>query len=145
MFEGCDSLREITIPDSVKVIGGQAFENCTALSVISIPTDVTLIDISAFANCTSLKTVFYRGSRNQWKNISIEWNNEQLEKSDIIFEQNFAGDFTGDGKINAKDVTGIMKAIVKGGAENNPAADVNGDGKVNAKDVVALMKAIIAR
>ena len=54
------------------------------------------------------------------------------------------GDFTGDGKVNAKDVVGLMKAIIKGDADKNPAADFNKDGKVNAKDVIALMKAIIA-
>ena len=53
------------------------------------------------------------------------------------------GDFTGDGAINAKDVTALMKAIIADSAADNAAADFNGDGKVNAKDVIALMKHII--
>ena len=62
-----------------------------------------------------------------------------VEKSAVV-----PGDFTGDGKVNAKDVIGLMKAIISGDADKNPAADFNNDGKVNAKDVIALMKAIIA-
>lgn len=51
-------------------------------------------------------------------------------------------DVNGDGKVNAKDVTVLMKEIV---GTNIPAAafDVNADGKVNAKDVSALMKYIV--
>ncbi|MBO4868468.1 MAG: dockerin type I repeat-containing protein [Clostridia bacterium] len=53
------------------------------------------------------------------------------------------GDFNGDGKVNAKDVVSLMKALVSGGASVF-IADVTGDGKVNAKDVIALMKMLIA-
>ncbi len=55
------------------------------------------------------------------------------------------GDVNGDGKLNAKDVTAIMKHLIN----KTPAgfvieaADFNGDGKLNAKDVVALMRSLI--
>ena len=61
------------------------------------------------------------------------------------------GDANGDGKLNARDVTAIMKAVI---VENTPsglypanfirkAADFNGDGKLNARDVVGLMKLLV--
>ena len=61
------------------------------------------------------------------------------------------GDANGDGKLNARDVTAIMKAVL---IENAPsglypanfirkAADFNGDGKLNARDVVGLMKQLV--
>ena len=50
------------------------------------------------------------------------------------------GDVNGDGKINAKDVTAIMKYLAVGAMVDHVLADINGDGKVNAKDVTALMK-----
>ena len=52
-------------------------------------------------------------------------------------------DVNGDGKLNAKDVTLLMKQLV-GTNIPDAALDINGDGNVNAKDVSALMKAIIA-
>jgi len=48
-------------------------------------------------------------------------------------------DINGDGKLNARDVTVLMKGIVDKSAES----DVNGDGKINARDVTTLMKAIM--
>ncbi len=56
------------------------------------------------------------------------------------------GDVNGDGKVNARDVTAIMKHMIGAAPKGfiEAAADVNGDGKVNSRDVVAVMKAIIA-
>jgi hypothetical protein len=55
------------------------------------------------------------------------------------------GDVNEDGRVNAKDVTSLMKYLVGNEPKvfNEAAADKNGDGKLNAKDVIALMKFII--
>lgn len=69
-------------------------------------------------------------------------------ESGALFIDDFVplyGDANGDGKVNAKDVTAIMKAIVAMDPEmiifDN--SDVNVDEKVNAKDVTQLMKYIV--
>ena len=56
-FSGCDSLTNITIPNSVTGIGGSAFEECTSLTSITIPDSVTWISDSAFSSCTSLTSI----------------------------------------------------------------------------------------
>ncbi len=59
------------------------------------------------------------------------------------------GDVNGDGKLNAKDATAILKKIV--GKLENPIenfdriADVNEDGKVNAKDATKILKTIVGK
>ncbi len=59
------------------------------------------------------------------------------------------GDVNGDGKLNAKDATAILKYIV--GKLENPMenfdliADVNEDGKVNAKDATKILKTIVGK
>lgn len=55
------------------------------------------------------------------------------------------GDADGDGSINAKDVTAIMKYMVgnKKYVVFENYADYNGDGKINARDVLSLMLDIV--
>ena len=53
-FEGCVSLTSIVIPDSVESIGKNAFRNCNMLSAITIGKSVNWIGASAFEN-----TAFY--------------------------------------------------------------------------------------
>jgi len=56
-----------------------------------------------------------------------------------------SGDVNGDGKVNAKDVTVLMKYIMNGNKPENfdlVIADFNQDGKINAKDSLNLIIAI---
>ena len=89
-FNGCDSIKTIYIPDSVK-INCNAFENCTNLSAVNIPSNTESIDTSAFKNCLNIKDInipdstvqignqaFYNCSNlekfNSWQQYSGFWN-----------------------------------------------------------------------
>lgn len=50
-FEGCSSLIEIEIPNTIKSIGSFSFSKCTSLTKISIPSSVKTIDDYAFSGC----------------------------------------------------------------------------------------------
>ncbi len=52
-FINCTALREVVLPDDVRVIGEFAFCNCAALTTVSL-SQVVQIDEGAFQNCTSL-------------------------------------------------------------------------------------------
>ena len=56
-FEGCSSLKSITIPSSVTSIGDFAFKGCSSLTSITIPSSVTNIGERAFYQCRKLATV----------------------------------------------------------------------------------------
>ena len=56
-FEGCSSLRSITIPDGVTSIDACAFYGCSSLGSITIPEGVTSIGSSAFSGCSSLSSI----------------------------------------------------------------------------------------
>lgn len=56
-FSFCNSLASITIPDSVTKIGKRAFSFCKSLTSITIPDSVTSIGNGAFSNCSSLKSI----------------------------------------------------------------------------------------
>ncbi|MBO7326038.1 MAG: leucine-rich repeat protein, partial [Clostridia bacterium] len=61
-FSGCDSLTSIVIPDSVTTIGSWAFWDCT-----------------------SLTNVYYTGTEEQWKAISIGNYNSSLTNATIHY------------------------------------------------------------
>ena len=50
-FDGCTSLTNINIPNSVTTIGNQAFYGCSGLTSITIPNSVTTIGYFAFSGC----------------------------------------------------------------------------------------------
>jgi hypothetical protein len=56
-FEDCESLKSITIPNSVTSIGYDAFYKCRILKSVTIPDSVTSIGDAAFFECESLKLI----------------------------------------------------------------------------------------
>ena len=81
LFKGCSSLTHVTVPDSVYYIYTSAFENCSNLKSITIGKNVTTISNNAFNGCTSLTDVYYTGTEEQWKTISIGTGNDPLLKA----------------------------------------------------------------
>lgn len=56
-FDGCTSLKTVTIPSSFSSVSSGAFRNCTSLENVSVPDTVTLIGAFAFDNCAKLKSI----------------------------------------------------------------------------------------
>ena len=58
-FEGCTSLRSITIPSSVTSIGWDTFSGCTSLTSVTFGenSQLTSIGSSAFYDCSSLTSI----------------------------------------------------------------------------------------
>lgn len=56
-FESCDSLKELVISQNLKVLGEQAFGNCGSLKEVVIPGNITIINLATFSGCDSLKKV----------------------------------------------------------------------------------------
>lgn len=76
---------DIKIPNKVSYIPESAFFSCDKLKSISIPSSVTNIDKGAFRECDNLKDVYYQGSKEDWKKISIEDNNYDLLNATIHY------------------------------------------------------------
>ena len=89
-FDGCKGLTSVTIPSSVTNIGNSAFSGCTGLTSVTIPDSVTSIGDFAFYNCSGLKTVFYAGTEEQWKAISIGSSNSSLTSAKRVYNSDGA-------------------------------------------------------
>lgn len=88
-FEGCESLSEISLPDTIKTIEKSAFKNCKSLKNLIIPESVESIEDDAFSGCTKLVLEFKSSGREQVKKL--------LEKSGIKNDQKI--------KFNGTDIT----------------------------------------
>ena len=53
------------------------------------------------------------------------------------------GDFNGDGRVNARDVIAVMRAVLVASPQVSRRYDVNNDGRVNSRDVIAVMRLVI--
>jgi len=76
-FYNCTSLTSVVIGGNVTYIGIYAFSNCDSLTSVVIPDSVTTIGDSAFS-CSKLKDVYYTGSEEEWKAITIGSNSYYL-------------------------------------------------------------------
>ncbi|MBO5302700.1 MAG: leucine-rich repeat domain-containing protein [Lachnospiraceae bacterium] len=59
-------LTSVTIPDTVKYIGRNAFEDCQNLKNATIPATLKSIGYYAFENCDNLTDIYYDGTSQQW-------------------------------------------------------------------------------
>ena len=57
VFEACEKLTSVSVPNTVTSIEYYAFKNCNGLTSITIPASVTSIGSWAFSNCASLASI----------------------------------------------------------------------------------------
>ena len=57
MFNGCDNLTTVKLPESLTTIADGSFANCSALNHVTIPDNVTKIGTSAFCLCNALSDI----------------------------------------------------------------------------------------
>ncbi len=61
-FNGCSLLSTVTLPDTIREIGANAFRSC-AIAEIALPADLTTIGRNAFRDNSTLKTVDIRSKQ----------------------------------------------------------------------------------
>lgn len=84
-FNDCYKLRQIELPENLIYLGSGAFDNCTALEEILIPSSVEYIGEDVFKDCKQLKYISYTGSQEEWEQIKIEENNDDLKEIPVKY------------------------------------------------------------
>lgn len=84
-FAGCGSLWSFTFPAGITAIADDTFRFCEQLFAVTVPSSVTSIGAGAFADCPEL-TVFYAGSEEQLRAITVGAENEDLTNADVCVE-----------------------------------------------------------
>lgn len=62
VFEGCTTIEQIAIPQSIAEIGTCAFSDCSSLISVSVPSVVTTIGSGAFKGCGALRDILFAGN-----------------------------------------------------------------------------------
>lgn len=87
----------------------------------------------------------YHASYASYLSAAIEYNESMTHSPDSV-PLNIKGDVNGDGRVNSKDATAILKhtAGIQNLTEDMYSnADLSGDGKVNSKDAAAILKLVV--
>ena len=91
-FCTCSRLTNVTISDGVTRIGDYAFECCSSLKRVTISESVRSIGKGAFSLCNSLTDVYYMASQEKWNTISIGYYNQELKNAAIRYNHNHTWD-----------------------------------------------------
>ena len=65
-------ITELVIPDGVTTIPKRAFHRQSSITSAVVPNTVTTIGYYAFNMCTNLIAIYYKGTEEDWSNISID-------------------------------------------------------------------------
>ncbi len=68
-FQECTSLRTIMIPEGVTKIEQMTFMECNNLEIVTLPSTISEIGMAAFSSCPRLSTMYYNGTKEQFKSI----------------------------------------------------------------------------
>ena len=72
MYQNCDGLTNLVIPDCVTSIGDYAFAYCDKLSYVTIPAGVTDFGAKVFYECPKLGAIAFRGDAPAFREFAFE-------------------------------------------------------------------------
>lgn len=75
----------LEIPEGTQVISQYAFINARCIKRVALPKSLIGVAGNAFSGCTSIEKVYYAGSENEWKDLSISNGNEPLTGAQIFY------------------------------------------------------------
>lgn len=91
-FSNCTKLTSITVPNSVKTIGGWAFEK-TSISKITVPASVNELSVHAFDHCAKLSSIAVNKNNKTYSSIGgVVFNNNKTTL--VLFPCGKSGNYT---------------------------------------------------
>ncbi len=89
-FRMCSSLESIVVPYGITNISNAAFGWCTKIESIMIPSTVISIGNDAITNCNLLSDVYYGGTEENWKNITLGTNCSYYFRNAIFHYEDYS-------------------------------------------------------
>ena len=83
-FSCCSGITSITISDSVMSVGDYAFSSCP-LTTLKIGKGLKSIGKNAFSGIKVIPEIYYAGSEEEWKGISIDSSNDLILRANMHY------------------------------------------------------------
>jgi putative cell wall-binding protein len=139
-FSGCAVLKTVVCGSSLTALPAGLFENCPALQRVAISKNVTEIGQGAFSGTTALGHIYYSGTEEEWKKITVASGNEALSKAVMHYNStmpesssfNKQFDFLVRDKATGEPVPSTVHASLDGKIYDS---DANGHILVNAENL----------
>ncbi len=77
-------MKKVNIPEGVTDIEGGAFSDCD-IKNITMPVSIRHIGSQVFDGCSGLKEIYYSGSRQEWAGIEINYKQQNVLNSIILY------------------------------------------------------------
>lgn len=126
-FSKCTKLENAYLGKQLASIGECTFEK-TAINELYVPESVTFIDCDAFSGNDDISLLCH------YKSYAVDFAEENLINYLIL------GDISGDGELNAVDLSAIKILLLNGDDTSLSVLDVNRDGVFNLLDLIAVKK-----
>ena len=126
-FSKCTKLENAYLGKQLVSIGECTFEK-TAINELYVPESVTFIDCDAFSGNDNITLLCHS------KSYAVDFAEENLINYLIL------GDASGDGELNAVDLSAIKILLLNGDDASLSVLDVNRDGVFNLLDLIAIKK-----
>jgi len=144
-FSGNNEVLTVILQPGVEKIGEGAFSWCGSLMSVTIPESVTQIGDYAFSWSEYLTDVYYAGTREQWKQISIGEDNSYLLNAHIHYAgESDPGDLDGTNAVDEDDVIYLLQhLLMPGDFPVNQTVDYDKSGSVDEDDVIYLLQHLL--
>ena len=126
-FSKCTKLENAYLGKQLASIGECTFEK-TAINELYVPESVTFIDCNAFSGNDDITLLCH------YKSYAVDFAEENLINYLIL------GDASGDGELNAVDLSAVKKLLFNGDGTSSSVLDINRDDVFDLLDFIAIKK-----
>jgi len=105
-FYGSTAITEVTLPNTLRKIGGYAFADCSKLAKINFGTGVQYLGINSFENCTALTSLFIP------KSLINDCGNHPFAGCTNVTSVTFEDGITAIPSFLCEDLTGITEVTI---------------------------------
>ena len=84
-FSSCGSLTTVTIGSGIETILSGTFQNCPNITTIKIKKGLKVIEKDAFNGIKAIPDIFFEGSEEEWKAISIDQSNDMILRANMHY------------------------------------------------------------